>query len=412
VTHDPRTVNPYAYCNDNPTNHTDSLGLYDVWDDVLFAGVGAVTGTAALAVHDLFAGKVSSGSAYAGAFVGGGVAGEVMLYTFNPVASGEALTAISPSLAGLGPAVSSISPVLAGTAGASTANIVKQGINSAVNGDEFDSQDFANDVFNGAYFGAVAGSSGNLASPALALRLTTNLANGNWENFSLSTAASVASFLGISSIPDLVGSGVEGAASTSFGGVNLNATATLLGNVQDFGGATYDQATGQIILYGLNNQNTLLPPMDLDDLSVAVDSEYGLNTTAADPGVSIGTVASTVSGQMYVSYFGAVMDTGFGETLFNSDRLLKSLTLGKDNVTGTPISSTGLTSYVPGYKDMLDRYKAGGAAGIAAVKSNPTERFWFTPQLVTLAPSSAGDAFEFSTAVGSLQGNMFMGMIE
>ena len=98
-------------------------------------------------------------------------------------------------------------------------------------------------------------------------------------------------------------------AADAFGGVDLNLTATLLGSVQDFGGATYDQATGQIILYG--QQNVTLPPMDLDDLSVAVDSEYGLNgVTPADPGVSIGTQPSTVAGQMYVGYFGAVMNTG------------------------------------------------------------------------------------------------------
>ena len=136
---------------------------------------------------------------------------------------------------------------------------------------------------------------------------------------------------------------------SSYGGVSLSKTAELMLNIQDVGGATFDPATGQVILYG--KQNVSLPNMELDDLSVAVSSVYGLHKAAQDPGVSIGTEPSGIPGQMKVRYDGETFNTKFGLVMFDSDRLLKCLTMGKDNIT-----SQAVTSSVPGYQNMHNMY--------------------------------------------------------
>jgi len=80
----------------------------------------------------------------------------------------------------------------------------------------------------------------------------------------------------------------------SYGGVSLSKTAELMLNINDVAGATYDDKTGQIILFG--KEDLTLPEMDMDDLSVAVNSVY----SSQDPGVSIGTEASPYPGWMKV----------------------------------------------------------------------------------------------------------------
>ncbi|MFH1441303.1 MAG: RHS repeat-associated core domain-containing protein, partial [Candidatus Omnitrophota bacterium] len=121
------------------------------------------------------------------------------------------------------------------------------------------------------------------------------------------------------------------AAETNFGGVSLSKTASLMLNIEDIAGAGYDEATGQVILYG--RQNLSLPAMELDDLAVAVRSVYGYGgKSPQDPGVSIGTEPSDVPCQMKVRYDGQTNNTAFGSVMFESDRLLKCLTMGKDNI--------------------------------------------------------------------------------
>ncbi|MFH1440614.1 MAG: RHS repeat-associated core domain-containing protein, partial [Candidatus Omnitrophota bacterium] len=134
---------------------------------------------------------------------------------------------------------------------------------------------------------------------------------------------------------------------SNFGGVSLSKTAQLMLNIEDIAGAGYDEATGQVILYG--RKNVSLPAMELDDLAVAVRSVYGYGgKSPQDPGVSIGTEPSDVPGQMKVRYDGQTNNTAFGSVMFESDRLLKCLTMGKDNITGAGVSSS-----VSGYKSML-----------------------------------------------------------
>ncbi len=380
----PQTSNPYPYCTNNPVNSIDPSGN-DAIEGLLSIGVGAYTG--------FLSGLTEGGGPSVKGIIAGIVGGSIGAYVGLRIGS---YLPTNPS-----------SSTLVGAIGSEIGNTT----GNFINGKPL-LQNWTYAIGSGAVIGFTQGalasvwakSIGSLgasfSSSAIGVELdavsdtldhTYDPSGTGLNNLVTGSISSAVNYLtsGFNSLVNSLQTNV-------FGGVDLNLTATLLGNVQDFGGATYDQATGQIILYG--QQNTTLPPMDLDDLSVAVDSEYGLNGVApADPGVSIGTVASTVAGQMYVGYFGAVMSTEFGKVLFNSDRLLKSLSLGEDNITGQPVSVS-----VPGYIDMLNRYKAGGAAGIAAVQANPMSRMWFTPKQITLAESADGSSMEFSTAVMQL----------
>ena len=60
------------------------------WDDLIAAGVGAVAGVAGQAISDIKEGHVSHFEDYAGAVVGGAVAGVAVEDTGNPALAGAA----------------------------------------------------------------------------------------------------------------------------------------------------------------------------------------------------------------------------------------------------------------------------------------------------------------------------------
>jgi RHS repeat-associated protein len=168
-------------------------------------------------------------------------------------------------------------------------------------------------------------------------------------------------------------------AGLDLGGVSLNKTADLLLSLQDITGVTYDEATGQIILLG--EENVALPPLDMNHVAVATESVLA----GQDPGVSID--PPIVNNQMSVRYEGLTEHTEFGDIMFEADRVLKILTLGKDNITGQSVSSS-----VPGYKNMLQRRLDSAQACVGAPTST---RMWFQPKEVRLVPSTDGNSMVF-----------------
>ncbi|MBC8252848.1 MAG: choice-of-anchor D domain-containing protein, partial [Ardenticatenia bacterium] len=174
------------------------------------------------------------------------------------------------------------------------------------------------------------------------------------------------------------GVGWTPANTADLGGVSLNKTAQLMLEIDDITGATYDPATGQVILFG--QEDVALPEMDLDDLAVAVYSVYG----GQDPGVSID--PPLVDGQFSVRYVGQTRQTEFGWVMFEADRVMKILALGKDNITGQPV-----TSNVPGYKSMLQRELESGTCE----PGETGQRFWFQPKEVQLVRSGDGNSMVF-----------------
>ena len=175
---------------------------------------------------------------------------------------------------------------------------------------------------------------------------------------------------------------------SDFGGVSLSTTANLMLNIDDIAGATYDEATGQVIFFG--KEDAVLPAMDLDDLAVAINSVY---KKEEDPGVSIGTEASDQAGYMKVRYDGATAETEFGEAMFESDRQLKILSLGKDNETGQSVSSG-----VSGYKNMLDRYREDQYFP----QGEFSDRMWFKPKEIVLSKSADDNDMVYDSVVMEL----------
>ena len=179
----------------------------------------------------------------------------------------------------------------------------------------------------------------------------------------------------------LVGGGVS-----TVGGVSLDRTAEVLVNLNTITGATFDPATGQLILVG--QQDLSLPPMNMDDLVVAIRSVY----SGEDPGVTM--VPLDPSGgdiTQRVEYFGQTENTHFGWVMFEADRYLKSMAAGQDTLTGDP-----LTPDVSGFKSELE-------LSFEQRTDVPWHRNWFVPGEIVLAQAADGQTMVFERAAIQLE---------
>lgn len=158
------------------------------------------------------------------------------------------------------------------------------------------------------------------------------------------------------------------------GGVLFDQAAEVVTDLEEIGGAYWDETLGQLVLVGRKRggeERRLLPRLDKDHLAVAIRAAFA----GEDPGVSIdpppGYMESGVfppSGMhMPVRYLGGTRNTLFGAILFEADRLLKNLSMGIDNVTGKPVSSC-----VSGFQNELELHFAMGGES-----SNSWNRMWF-----------------------------------
>lgn len=147
------------------------------------------------------------------------------------------------------------------------------------------------------------------------------------------------------------------------------------GYLADIQGATYDQATGELILFGSDDSS--LPAFDEDNLTVALRTRFDFTADTQDlwPGVTI-EFSPTNQSVLDVFYFGQVRNTRFGYVVFEADRLLKYYGLGYDNGSGTPVP---ITSSVPGYKSELQCLSEQNF-----IPTGPTIQWrkWFSPTLM------------------------------
>lgn len=81
-----------------------------------------------------------------------------------------------------------------------------------------------------------------------------------------------------------------------------------------------------------------------------------------------------IPGKQHRRYGGRLEGTKLGWVLYEADRVMKCLSVGKDNLTGATYSSS--TVPVTGYKNMIERIKAGGTGGDI--------RMWFVPNEMNL----------------------------
>ena len=189
---------------------------------------------------------------------------------------------------------------------------------------------------------------------------------------------------------------VSSRSSGNVGGVSLNKTAKLLGHISEVMGATYDESTGQLILMG--KKNISLPEMDFDDLAVAVRSIYGLGgKDPQNPGVSLEwdpdrpvdfkkiIEQGKQPPHMIARYEGQTKKTRFGYIMFEADRILKCLSLGKDNITGKKIDLN-----IKGYESLPSRYLKNKVS-----RDNAETRLWFVPKEVTVYKNRKGNSIHF-----------------
>lgn len=181
------------------------------------------------------------------------------------------------------------------------------------------------------------------------------------------------------------------------GGVSLNKTAELLGHISDVKSASYDPSSGQLIIVG-KKKKIKLPEMDFDDLAVAVRSIYGLGgKTPQDPGISFDMdplhpiklekimKSKKKPAPFIVRYDGETKNTRFGYIMYEADRLLKTLSLGKDNITEKPFKGK-----VDGFKNLIQLYL-----------ENPVDidmhntRLWFVPKEMSIHKNRKGKDISF-----------------
>lgn len=156
-----------------------------------------------------------------------------------------------------------------------------------------------------------------------------------------------------------------------------------IANFTDVTGAYYDSTLNRIVFIGKTDGTG--PKYNKDDMAVAIQSIIFNGTM---PNVNIGDDPNNPSGSTaLVTYSGSIQNTSLGSTLFNSDYKLKQYVIGYDP------SNTKITSTVPTYKSVVDRY--------IALNPNPVvgnqTKFILSPQGATLKNATSEKAFVFNT---------------
>ena len=126
--------------------------------------------------------------------------------------------------------------------------------------------------------------------------------------------------------------------------IDFTGLAQQLKTLKEVTGAVYDAENGRLVFLGRSLSASDRPLLSLDDFVKALRVIYG----GEAPAVSIDPLASNLK-IMKVSYFGSIEDSHMGVVLFESDRLLKTLSMGKDNQTLRATKSN-----VPGYQSEID----------------------------------------------------------
>lgn len=152
--------------------------------------------------------------------------------------------------------------------------------------------------------------------------------------------------------------------------------------INDIVGATYDPDTGDLIVIG-QMLGEDLPTMDYEyvkeNLVVALRAVREIYPVGIGPGVTIDPIPDDENADHIVKYFGNITNTHYGYVYFEADRLLKTYTLGKDNL-GINLNPPDNFSSVGGYKSFFNRWLELNDTEVNA-DSVESVRWWFTPSL-------------------------------
>jgi RHS repeat-associated protein len=174
----------------------------------------------------------------------------------------------------------------------------------------------------------------------------------------------------------------QGNSFPSVGGVYLDQATRIIGSIGAISGALYDARTNQFILIG--EKNSALPFIKPEYLAEAIRAVY--KPSATEPGMTIDPMPQDPHGPlMVVQFFGNTENTRIGNIMFESDRIMKGLSVGRDNLTKEIVLSA-----VPGYRSVtrmsLEDPKA--SQGLWS-------RFWLVPEPVTARVSADGNSVLF-----------------
>lgn len=217
------------------------------------------------------------------------------------------------------------------------------------------------------------------------IRQRLDMEVGQMRNRALSTRGISADELGSLHIVQGLARGVETyltrqSASTTAqpGGVLLDKPAEALWNLSNIRGAMLHRSSGRLYLVG--ERKTLLPALIPGYFQTALRcaAQHEGPGVSIDPGIS--------SSEMTVRYIGPVQDTALGKVMFEADRLLKCLSLGRDNVSNQEMSCP-----IAGFRTLPEIL----GRTLEANGSGPLARFWFVPRRLTLQLSFDGDAVMF-----------------
>jgi RHS repeat-associated protein len=161
------------------------------------------------------------------------------------------------------------------------------------------------------------------------------------------------------------------------GGISLAGAEKALASLGPLQGVALDPATDKLVLLAERQGAVPLPPLRLEDVVTIFRTVYEHGQA---PFVSIDPDPQNPRGpRLLVRHDPGTQDTYVGWVLFESDRVMKCLQMGRDNLTGERFSSQ-----VAGYASALDS-QAGLTPG-----ENVWERFWIVPAEQILKTSRQG----------------------
>ncbi|HSR69662.1 MAG TPA: RHS repeat-associated core domain-containing protein [Acidobacteriota bacterium] len=171
---------------------------------------------------------------------------------------------------------------------------------------------------------------------------------------------------------------------SDIGGIYLRSTGNLMEGLGDLRGISVDPESGAVMLLGKSSEFAL-PSLTVDDLVAVFRCVY---RTGEAPFVSIDPDPENPRGpRMLVRLPDELKNTYVGWVLFHADRLMKSYSLGKDNLTRRKI-----TTRIRDYRNLL---RADSHAG-----GEIWERFWIRPAEVRSFRSLSGATTRFEVRLG------------
>lgn len=156
------------------------------------------------------------------------------------------------------------------------------------------------------------------------------------------------------------------------GGVYLGGASRALDGIGSLRGIQVDSNNGNLVLVAGDGDKLKTPPLRIDDVVTVFRSVY---LHGEGPTVTIDPASKDPEkSAMIIRHGKATEDTYAGWVLYQADRLMKTYTLGVDNIT-----QKDMQSRVPGYKKVVDTIYFGGSDPEKRQKEGHWERFWIVP---------------------------------